>query len=50
MQPGLAARVSRFLVGCHPRRWRDRYGSNAVYLWTPPAITKIRGGHLLNHQ
>jgi hypothetical protein len=26
MRPGLAARVSRFLVGCHPWRWRDRYG------------------------
>lgn len=25
MGPGLAGRLSRFLVGCHPRRWRDRY-------------------------
>lgn len=24
-RPGLAARLSRFLVGCHPRRWRERY-------------------------
>jgi hypothetical protein len=25
MRPALAARLSRFLVGCHPRRWRERY-------------------------
>ena len=25
MRPGLAGRLSRFLVGCHPRRWRERY-------------------------
>ena len=25
MRPGLAAWLSRALVGCHPRRWRDRY-------------------------
>src|SRR5262245_49356925 len=26
MRPGLADRLSRFLVDCHPRRWRERYG------------------------
>jgi WD40 repeat protein len=26
MRPVSAARLSRFLVRCHPRRWRDRYG------------------------
>jgi hypothetical protein len=25
MRPGLAGRLSRVLVGCHPRRWRERY-------------------------
>jgi WD40 repeat protein len=25
MRPVPAARLSRFLVGCHPRRWRERY-------------------------
>jgi WD40 repeat protein len=25
MRPGLAAWLCRFLAGCHPRRWRDRY-------------------------
>ena len=25
MRSGLAGRLSRVLVGCHPRRWRDRY-------------------------
>jgi hypothetical protein len=30
MRPGLADRVSRFLVGCHPRRWRDRYGKEML--------------------
>jgi hypothetical protein len=25
MWPGLASRLSRVLVGCHPRRWRERY-------------------------
>ena len=30
MRPGTAARLSRFLVGCHPRRWRDRYGEEML--------------------
>ena len=25
MRPGLAGRLSRALVGWHPRRWRERY-------------------------
>ena len=28
MRPALAARLSRALVGCYPRRWRQRYGGN----------------------
>ena len=30
MRPGLAGRLSRFLVGRHPRRWRDRYGEEML--------------------
>lgn len=30
MQPGLAARLSRALVSCHPRRWRERYGDEML--------------------
>ena len=30
MQPGLADRLSRALVGCHPRRWRERYGEEML--------------------
>ena len=30
MRPVPAARLSRFLVGCHPRRWRERYGEEMV--------------------
>jgi WD40 repeat protein len=30
MRPAPAARLSRFLVGCHPRRWRDRYGEEML--------------------
>jgi WD40 repeat protein len=30
MRPGLAGRLSRFLVGWHPRRWRDRYGEEML--------------------
>ncbi len=30
MRPGLADRLSRFLVGRHPRRWRDRYGEEML--------------------
>jgi hypothetical protein len=26
----LAARLSRFLVRCHPRRWRQRYGDELL--------------------
>jgi hypothetical protein len=30
-RPGLlAARLSHVLVGCHPRRWRDRYGKEML--------------------
>jgi len=30
MRPGLAGRLSRVLVGWHPRRWRDRYGEEML--------------------
>jgi WD40 repeat protein len=30
MRPPLAARLSRFLVGCHPRRWRRRYAAELL--------------------
>jgi WD40 repeat protein len=30
MRPGLADRLSRVLVGRHPRRWRDRYGEEML--------------------
>ena len=30
MGPGLAGRLSRALVGWHPRRWRDRYGEEML--------------------
>ncbi len=30
MRPGPAGRLSRALVGCHPRRWRDRYGEEML--------------------
>jgi hypothetical protein len=30
MRPGLARRLSRALVGCHPRRWRERYGDEML--------------------
>ena len=30
MRSALAARLSRFLVGCYPRRWRQRYGEELL--------------------
>ena len=30
MGPGLAGRLSRVLVGWHPRRWRERYGEEML--------------------
>jgi hypothetical protein len=30
MRSGLAGRLSRVLVGCHPRGWRDRYGEEML--------------------
>ena len=30
MRPGPAGRLSRLLVRCHPRRWRDRYGEEML--------------------
>jgi WD40 repeat protein len=30
MSSRLAVRFSRFLVGCHPRRWRERYGDELL--------------------
>jgi hypothetical protein len=30
MKPGPAGRLSRVLVGWHPRRWRERYGEEML--------------------
>ena len=30
MRPGLAARLSRFLVRCYPPRWRQRYAEELL--------------------
>ncbi len=30
MRPASASWLSRFLVGCHPRRWRERYGEEML--------------------
>ena len=30
MRPALPGRLSRFLAGCHPRRWRERYGEEML--------------------
>jgi WD40 repeat protein len=30
MRPPLAGRLSRVLVSCHPRRWRERYGEEML--------------------
>ena len=30
MTSPLAARLSRFLVGCYPRRWRQRYAAELL--------------------
>ena len=30
MAPGLMGRLSRVVVGCHPRRWRERYGEEML--------------------
>jgi WD40 repeat protein len=30
MPPAIAAGLSRFLVGCHPRRWRQRYAGEML--------------------
>lgn len=30
LTPALAERVSRFLVRCHPRRWRERYAAEVL--------------------
>jgi WD40 repeat protein len=30
MRPGLTDRLSRVLVGCYPRRWRERYGEEML--------------------
>jgi hypothetical protein len=30
MRPVSAGWLSRFLVGCHPRRWRERYGEEML--------------------
>jgi hypothetical protein len=30
MSSATAARLSRFLVGCHPRRWRQRYADEML--------------------
>jgi WD40 repeat protein len=30
MSGNLATRLSRYLIGCHPRRWRERYGDELL--------------------
>ena len=35
MRPGLAGRLCRFLIGCHPRRWRERYGEEVLDVLDP---------------
>jgi hypothetical protein len=30
MSGNLATRLSRYVIGCHPRRWRERYGDELL--------------------
>jgi hypothetical protein len=30
MSGNLASRLSRYMIGCHPRRWRERYGDELL--------------------
>jgi hypothetical protein len=48
MRPGLASRLSRVLVRCHPRRWRDRYGEEMLDVLDQHQPTARTGGKALS--
>ena len=50
MRPALAARLSRLLVGCHPRRWRERYSEEMLdvldqHQATARTVASLAPGH-----
>ena len=54
MQPGPAGRLSRVLVRCHPRRWRERYGEEILdvldqHLPTARTVASLAASALSTH-
>ena len=54
MRPGLAGRLSCFLVGCHPRRWRERYREEMLEVLdqhhlTPRTVASLAASVLSTH-
>ncbi len=44
MRPGLAGRLSRALVGWHPRRWRERYREEMLEVLNQHHADRADGG------
>ena len=54
MRPGLAGRLSRALVGWHPRRWRERYHEEMLEVLnqhhpTARTVASLAGSVLSTH-
>jgi len=54
MRPGLAGRLSRALVGWHPRRWRERYHEEMLEVLdqhhpTSRTVASLAGSVLSTH-
>ena len=54
MKPGLADRLSRAVVGCYPRRWKQRYAAELLDVLDqhharPRTVLSLAGGALSTH-
>ena len=54
MKPALADRLSRAVVGCYPRRWKQRYAAELLDVLDqhhagPRTVLSLAGGALSTH-
>jgi hypothetical protein len=54
MKPDLADRLSRAVVGCYPRRWKQRYAAELLDVLDqhhagPRTVLSLAGGALSTH-
>jgi hypothetical protein len=54
MNPALADRLSRAVIGCYPRRWKQRYAAEMLDVLDqhragPRTVLSLAGGALGSH-